>query len=127
MTLEELICERIKQATTLDELAFILQKLFEQHSIWTDGRLISIRALVGNANGLKIEIYPREHPPAHFHVRSVGVNATFTVEDCKYLEGKISRREQDLVEFWYKHSRPLLIKKWNELRPSDCQVGPIIQ
>ncbi len=125
MALEEIIARRIRQSDSLEELAFILQKLFENNSVWTDGRLLTIRALVGYANGLKIEVYPNEHPPAHFHVRGGDVNASFSIENCRLLGGNTNGREHDLVLFWYKDARPQLIRKWNQTRPANCPVGPI--
>jgi hypothetical protein len=125
MQLEDIIAHRIRQAHTLSDQAFILRMLFEYHSVWTDGRLLSIRALVGYVNGLRIEIHPNEHPPAHFHVRSGEIDASFAIEDGRFLKGTIGAREQDLVKFWYRYSRPKLVQAWNETRPSDCPVGPI--
>ena len=125
MNFEDIIAERIRKTKSLSELALILECLFEYHSIQADGQIFSIRALVGYTNGLKIEIHPNEHPPAHFHVRGGDVDASFAIEDCQLLKGVISSREQDLVLFWYKYSRQKLIQVWNETRPSNCQVGPI--
>ena len=105
MNLEDIIAERIRQANFFNELAFIFQMLFENHSVWPDGQLYSIRALVDYVNGLKIEIHPNEHPPANFHVRGGNVNASFAIENCRLLKGVISGREQSLCLFWYKGSR----------------------
>src|SRR5574341_133310 len=112
MTFEEVIAQRVKQCKSLQELSFVLQKLFEQHSIWTDGQLISIRQLVGYIGGLRIEIFHTEHPPPHFHVKAADVDASFTIEDCTFLKGSIGSRERDLVKWWYKHSRATLITIW---------------
>ena len=127
MTLEEVVENRIRQSQTLADMAYVLQMLFENHSISDDGHLISIRALVGHINGMRIEIYPKEHPPAHFHIRGGDINASFAIEDGRCLEGTIGGREQALVRFWYKNARHTLIEIWNHTRPSDCQVGPIYE
>jgi hypothetical protein len=124
MNLDDIIEKRIRDCGNLSELAFILRMLFENHSVSADGQLLSYRALVGYANGLRIEIHPNEHAPAHFHVRAQDIDASFSIEECLLLEGRIGSREQDLVRFWYKHSRQRLVQIWNETRPSDCPVGP---
>ena len=124
MTLEDVIADRIRQSQTLSDLAYTLRMLFENHSIF-EGRLISIRALVGYANGLRIEIHPNDHPPAHFHVRGGNVNAKFAIGDCRYLDGEIGGRERELVRFWYNNARHKLIQTWNDTRPSDCSVARI--
>jgi hypothetical protein len=120
------IDERARTATTLEEAAKVLYGLLAGgYGIWVDGQLYSIRQLVARVAGLKIHIYPVEHPPPHFHVRSPDVDATFTLDDCTFIKGNIDRRERDLVRWWYDRSRSLLIRVWNQTRPSDCPAGPI--
>ena len=95
-------------------------------SVWEENGeefLIEIRQLVARVNGLQIHIYPNEHPPPHFHVKSPDVNASFSIEDCKKLEGQIGAQELRKVRFWHKSAKPLLISAWNETRPTNCTVG----
>ena len=107
----------------MEEILFIL--LNGNFSVWEDGSLYSIRQLVSMQNGLKIEIYPNEHPPPHFHVKCGDINVSFSIEDCKLLEGKLDGRRIALIEWWYKRSKTKLVDIWNKTRPSDCSVGPI--
>lgn len=80
---------------------------------------------MANVRGMKIEIYPKEHPPPHFHVKSSRVDASFKIEDCSLLNGKINYMDSNKIKFWYDHgARLLLIEKWNSTRPSLCVVGP---
>jgi hypothetical protein len=100
--------------------------LHEPCSVWEEeGKefLIEIRALVDRVRGLKIEIYPDEHPPPHFHVKSPNVDASFTIESCELLSGEIQGTDLRKIRFWFKRAKPLLIEKWNDTRPTDCQVG----
>jgi hypothetical protein len=85
--------------------------------------LLENKKLVARLNGLKIEIYPDEHVPPHFHVKSPNINASFSIESCSKLEGKISGKDLSKIRYWYKHSKPLLINIWNSTRPSNCEVG----
>lgn len=86
--------------------------------------LIEGKQLVERLSGLKLEIYPNEHPPPHFHVRAPGLNASFAIEDCRLLQGKPSSDVLGKVRYWHQHSKHKLIEAWNATRPTDCQVGP---
>lgn len=85
--------------------------------------LIEIKQLVARVNGLKIEIYSNEHPPPHFHVKSPNVNASFDIENCNILEGKIDNNDFRKIKYWHKHSKNTLINTWNSTRPGNCTVG----
>lgn len=86
--------------------------------------LLQGKQLIDRLAGLKIEIYPDEHPPPHFHVRSPEINASFAIEDCRLLTGRASASAIDKIKYWHKHSKPKLIEAWNSTRPTNCQVGP---
>ena len=127
MTFEDLISERVLTAQSLEALASMLEELLTGgYAVWPDGKLISIRQRVDKINGFNIEIYPREHPPPHFHVRGAGLNASFAVLDCTHLDGEMDRRDQELVRWWHARARARLIEIWNATRPTDCPVGPIL-
>ena len=85
--------------------------------------LLENKELVARVNGLKIEIYSNEHPPPHFHVKSPNINASFTIESCTQLKGKISSKDLSKIKYWFKYSKPLLIETWDSTRPTDCVVG----
>jgi hypothetical protein len=124
----EEIESQIESAGSLDEVARVLDiLLFEGYAVWTDGSLVNIKQLVARVDGLKIEIFAREHPPPHFHVSAGKIDATFSLADGSLLNGRVSSRERELIQWWYTRSRPLLIKTWNETRPTDCPVGPITE
>lgn len=118
--------DEARSASTLEESASALAQLLSSGvAVWEDGSLYSIKQLVGSVNGLKIEIFAREHPPPHFHISGGGIDATFSLTSCEHLQGKISGREEALVKWWYEKSRQNLILAWNQSRPSNCPVGPI--
>jgi hypothetical protein len=128
MNLYEKFEHRIVNAASLEEVADVLSDLLSGgYSVWSDGRLYEIRQLVEKVNGLRIEVLSREHAPPHFHVTGGGVDATFSVESGVFLVGRISRRERALVEWWFKRSRPVLVRAWNNSRPSDCTVGYVLE
>lgn len=119
---------RAEQAKSLQDSAAVLSDLLTGgYSVWTDGRLYSIRQLVARIGGLQIHIYANDHAPPHFHIKGPDVDATFTIQDCTFERGNIDGREQKLVRWWYQRSRSQLIAAWNATRPSDCPVGPIYE
>jgi len=128
MSIYEEIENRVVNAKSLTESTEILETLLSGgFSVWEDGSLYEIRQLVERVHGLRIEVFPREHAPPHFHISGGGIDATFSITNCEHLYGKIGRREKALVEWWYGRSRETLITAWNESRPSDCPVGPIVE
>lgn len=124
----QLLEQEVTSATTLERATEVLAALLSSGmSVWVDGTLYYTKQLVERVNGLKIEVYAREHPPPHFHVTGGGLNATFSLVDCSHIEGHISRRDEALVRWWYQRCRKVLVRAWNSTRPSDCPVGPVLE
>ncbi|WP_083918085.1 DUF4160 domain-containing protein [Thioalkalivibrio sp. ALgr1] len=138
MKLSELPVEKLKETPwfhnvdpgrlrSFDDYAAWLEAILHNPcNVWEeDGALflIEIRQLVTRVNGLKIEVYSNEHPPPHFHVKSPNVDASFDIESCAFLEGKVDSRDRKKIEFWHGKAKPLLIEAWNSTRPTDCTVG----
>ena len=46
---------------------------------------------VSALDGLKIEIFSREHPPPHFRVSYAGETANFSIKDCNHLDGGLTK------------------------------------
>lgn len=75
---------------------------------------------------IKIEIRHKEHAPPHFHVIIDDNDYSISIETGEFLKAsKIKKRDSLAIENWYKTNRELLIKIWNDSRPSDCPVGKI--
>jgi hypothetical protein len=124
--MDALVSERIRRSADLPELARSLRLLLSGgFGIWEDGTLYEIRVRVDRLQGLTIVIHTREHGPPHFHVVADGINASFAIDDGSHLAGTLSPGATRLVTYWYRSARPLLVRVWNESRPSDCPVGPI--
>jgi len=51
--------------------------------------------------------------------------SSFAIDDCSLLRGSITDRDQQMVRYWHAQAGPLLVRVWNETRPSDCPIGPI--
>ncbi len=120
----ELIEKHISQAEDLDSLAKILWLLVSDgFSVWQDGTLLRIRKLIERVEGLRIEVRPNEHPPPHFHVITGDIDASFTIEDCSLLAGKLDRNHQKLIKWWHSRAQQKLISAWDETRATGCSVG----
>ena len=81
-----------------------------------------IALLVDRFQGIRIEIFAREHPPPHFRVSCQAGDGTFTIRDCAPLAGNLHRYNR-VIRAWHRRNRSRLIEAWNRLRPSDCPVG----
>ncbi|OWQ93480.1 hypothetical protein CDN99_03125 [Roseateles aquatilis] len=63
----------------------------------------------------RIDIYGRDHPPPHFHVRANdGSKAAIAIEDLRVLAGEISPPALTEVRCWAEAHRPLLMRIWKE-------------
>ncbi len=125
-TFEAQLEEAINSASDLDALAATLEHLLNAGVTPFGGRLMFIRQRVDTVKGLRIVIFPDEHPPPHFHVQGNGINASFSIVDCTLLKGTADRQVLALVQWWYQRGRPKLVTTWNATRPTDCPVGPIV-
>lgn len=86
---------------------------------WLNEKLVDVY------DNLKIIINSDEHAPAHFHIKINDKDASFDIESCNKLEGSLSPNEEKKIKKWYNQTgkKELLIKIWDETRPSDCPVG----
>lgn len=86
--------------------------------------LLEIKARVDSLRGMRIEIYPDEHAPPHFHVKSANVDASIRIEDCEILNGYVSSTDLDKIRIWFADGgKAKAIEMWNKMRPTDCVVG----
>jgi hypothetical protein len=86
-----------------------------------------IEFLVSFTNGFKIEIFADEHPPPHFHVEYKQQKNTFRITDGAPMHGDELSRHFRIIRKWHAANRKKLIQRWNETRPADCPVGPIVE
>jgi hypothetical protein len=66
--------------------------------------------------GISIYLYPREHPPAHFHAFYGDDEAVFDIATLRILQGSLSNRARGLVLDWAAQHRDELFAAWNRLR-----------
>jgi len=81
--------------------------------------------LVASLNGLKIEVFSREHPPPHFRVIYQGQSNNFDICTGEPLQGDALKKWHRNIKEWHGKHRQKLIEAWNSSRPSDCPVGEV--
>jgi hypothetical protein len=85
--------------------------------------LVESKQCVDKLDGLRIDIYPDEHPPPHFHVKSPEVNASFAIDDGRLLTGTASPSAIRKIKYWHSLATIRLIEVWDSTRPTGCTVG----
>lgn len=114
------------QIEEFEQFEIQLNDFINAGATFFNGQIIETKKLVEKYNGIKIEIYSNEHPPAHFHISANGYKASLAIDDCRVLENSgFSSKVIKNIQDWFLHSKDRLIEVWNETRPSDCVVGRI--
>jgi hypothetical protein len=89
--------------------------------------LMEIRKRVDEIDrGIRIEVWPDDHSPPHFHASCPWFTAKFTVEDCVLVgnpRGKMRPGDLNVVRKWHEDAHELLIRVWKETRAGECAVG----
>ena len=66
--------------------------------------------------GISIFLYPREHPPAHFHAFYGDDEAVVGITSVQVMEGTLPNRANKLVLTWAELHRAELLAAWERLR-----------
>jgi Domain of unknown function (DUF4160) len=62
--------------------------------------------------GIFIRMYLADHPPPHFHVAYQGMEAKIEIESLRVMEGRLPRRQLELVRRWAEAHRDELRANW---------------
>ena len=65
--------------------------------------------------GIIIRMYfaPGEHPPPHFHVYYDEYTATVNIKTCEITDGKLPKKQRQLVLAWAELHQEELMADWN--------------
>ncbi len=76
--------------SNLDNIALLLEKYFNKTNVTLDWKVYFVKHFIAETNNLKIEIYPKDHFPEHFHIRSKDrkLNARFDLNTYEYISTK---------------------------------------
>lgn len=77
--------------------------------------------------GIGIYLYPREHPPAHFHAIYGDDEAVFDIATLRITQGRIPNRARSLVLDWAAQHREELFAAWERLRAGQTpgKIAPL--
>jgi hypothetical protein len=77
--------------------------------------------------GISIYLYPREHPPAHFHAFYGDAEAVFDIATLRVIAGTIPNRAHTMVLDWAGQHHDELIAAWDRLRAgqSPRKIAPL--
>lgn len=66
-------------------------------------------------DGVKIELYFRDHNPPHFHAIYAEYNALISIKTQIILEGNLPKSKSKTILNWAKENEQILMKIWNSL------------
>ena len=79
---------------------------------------VSIKERIETIGNMQIVIYSNDHNPPHFHVfsKDKSVDAKFTINNCKYISGKITSKQKKIIEAFHKDLKVQMImnKIWSK-------------
>jgi hypothetical protein len=108
------LVKQIEQITTTQELEESLLRFLKAQSDSLEKKLVE------KICGVKIEIYPNDHQPPHFHIRTHDNNYRYTIDNCQPLsenDMNISRQTLRRIQDWHKNSINKLYSIWENTRP----------
>ena len=118
----------ITKANTVDDLLVILERFLSSDDYIEEDNgemyVVETRVRLDIVHGYKVEIYPDEHPPPHFHVVKDNKKlAAYNISDCRKLCGDLPSGIERKIRFWHERAREKLTKSWNNTRPIGYDVG----
>jgi hypothetical protein len=116
---EKIDTSQINQNSIPVNVADLLETHLDSTQVLPDGRIYKIKRYIATTGELRIEVYPKDHQPSHFHVisRQRGINARFdihTLELVSVKEGKIKEDDIKKIQDFFRTSPALLAKLKDE-------------
>jgi hypothetical protein len=69
-------------------------------------------------DGVKVYIYPQDHPPPHIHAMFSGAEALISIESGYVLRGSLPPAKLRLVVNWLAANRDWVSYMWDEINMS---------
>ncbi|HVW23330.1 MAG TPA: DUF4160 domain-containing protein [Candidatus Saccharimonadales bacterium] len=104
-----------------------LESFMQSHIVMPDGQIRTNKYLVTKIKEFRVEIYPKDHRPAHFHLISKkrNIDARFSIETLNKIsvkQGKISSGDERLVKLFFKTHPDELTKLKKEAKRLQLEV-----
>ncbi|MFL4989021.1 MAG: DUF4160 domain-containing protein [Microvirga sp.] len=71
---------------------------------------------VAFVDSIRIEFYPNEHPPPHFHAVYAEHRAAFYISSLEIRDGFLPKPQERAVREWAAPRRIPLLRAWAQLR-----------
>jgi hypothetical protein len=109
-TRDELIAPRLKRS-----VADLLEVHLDSTQVLPDGTVYKIKRFIAAAGDLRMELHPKDHPPAHFHVISKqrNIDARFDINTLEFdsmKKGKISNGDIKKIQSFFRYYPEMLIR-----------------
>jgi len=72
--------------------------------------------IISNFFGIIVRMFFNEHAPPHFHVEYAEYKASVNIQTLELMDGKLSRRAQELVLDWAELHQKELLEDWELCR-----------
>ena len=69
-------------------------------------------------DGIKIEVFPNDHNPPHFHVTYSGARAVVDIQQLEIMEGSLPNKQFRSVVEWAESRQEMLLARFKELNPT---------
>lgn len=66
-------------------------------------------------DGIKVDVYSRDHPPPHFHALYAGYEELIVIETLETYAGKLPGKQRRKVVEWADERREWLLTIFNQL------------
>jgi hypothetical protein len=66
--------------------------------------------------GIVVQMYWRDHPPAHFHAYYQGFEGLFSIETGELIEGQMSVGSKRVLKAWTLRHQAELLENWERCR-----------
>ena len=66
--------------------------------------------------GIVVQMYRRDHPPAHIHAYYQGYEGIFAIEDGELIAGRLPPTATKLVRDWIDERRVELLANWERAK-----------
>jgi hypothetical protein len=87
-------------------------------------------ALIAIIEGVRVTVYPNDHPPPHFHARIAEHEALVSIATGEVLEGSLPRPKLAAIKAWYVAHQDEIAYLWTEvqaMRPVEGSTDEILQ
>lgn len=68
-------------------------------------------------DNIKIDIYSREHPPPHFHVKYAEYEELIVIETLSTYAGNVPKTQRKKVIEWASNNKDFLLSTFKTLNP----------